>query len=298
MRRGWPARISYGTRGRSAPMRRSQTSAPSRLSLRLLVLLSLLVQPMLADWSSLPPVGTGGAGSSAGLATLGRALSEALPLCSDNNGAFDAFGTYTALLGFGPANCASSLRLLGSLGSMEAAIACALTIEQLASIGEASSVSWVPPAGSESTGTVATLCPESCAAVGVYAAGCVSPLPPQPPTLLPTPSPPPPSPPPLTPPPVAPPPPGIPPGASFEEIVLLIAQASASTNLNLNQNPNPSPSPSPSPSPNPNPSPSPSPNPSPTPTPNPTPTPTPTPNPTPNRRRAEAQSARHGRGGG
>ena len=207
-------------------MRRSQTSAPRRFAMRLVVLLSLLVQPILADWSPLPPVGTGGAGSSAGLATLGRALSEALPLCSDNNGAFDAFGTYTALLGFGPADCASSLRLVGSLSSMDAAIACALTIEQLVAMSETTGMTWPPPTGSESTDTLATLCPESCAAVGIYAAGCVPPLPPQPPTLPPTPSLTPPSSLLPTPPPATPPPPGIPPGASFEEIVLLTAQAS------------------------------------------------------------------------
>ena len=46
-------------------MRRSQTSPPRRLAWRSLVVLSLLMQPMLADWSPSPPVGSGGAGSPA-----------------------------------------------------------------------------------------------------------------------------------------------------------------------------------------------------------------------------------------
>ena len=40
-------------------MRRSQMSAPLRLAMQSLVALSLLVQPILADRSSSPPVGTG-----------------------------------------------------------------------------------------------------------------------------------------------------------------------------------------------------------------------------------------------
>ena len=45
-------------------MRRSQTS-PRRFAMRSLVVLSLLMQPMLADRPPSPPVGTGGAGSTA-----------------------------------------------------------------------------------------------------------------------------------------------------------------------------------------------------------------------------------------
>ena len=175
------------------PTRRSQTSAARRFALRSLVVLSLLVQPMLADWSSLPPVGTRGAGSSPGLATLGRTLSEALPSCSDNDGAFAALEAYTRELGYGSASCASALSLMGKVFGNDATTACALTIEELVTMSGLLGLSWEPPMGSESTDTLVTLCPESCATVGVHYAGCdyAPMLPPSPPS--PPPSPPPPS---------------------------------------------------------------------------------------------------------
>ena len=104
--------------------------------------------------------------------------------CADSNGAFIALEALLATLNVSSANCAS----LVAAGDSDDF--CTSSIETFIDVVEKKlNFSWEAPTGSESTDTIATLCPESCAAVGVYAAGCnYPPMPPQPlPSLVPQP---------------------------------------------------------------------------------------------------------------
>ena len=90
-------------------------------------------------------------------------------MCTDTPNAFPFLAVAKL-----PTDCTGGLALFGgSLGGVDAL--CRYTITEAVAAATSIGAQWVPPAGAS---VMAEVCPESCAAWGVPALGCMPPLPP------------------------------------------------------------------------------------------------------------------------